>query len=42
MHAKFEAEGNLDSTKRPRCPKHLFLEAKAFMHVTKKGNAFFI
>jgi hypothetical protein len=33
---------NLGNTKRPRCPKHLFLEAKAFMEATKKGNAFFI
>jgi hypothetical protein len=33
---------NLGSIKRPKCPKHLFVEAKAFMHATKKGNALFI
>jgi hypothetical protein len=33
---------NLGNTKRPRCPKHLFLEAKALMQATKKGNAFYI
>jgi hypothetical protein len=33
---------NLDGTKKPRCPKLLFLGAKAFMKVVKKGDAFLI
>jgi hypothetical protein len=33
---------DLGSTRRPRCPKHFFIETKASMHATKKGNAFFI
>jgi len=33
---------DLDGIKRPRCPKPLFVGAKAFMEVAKEGNAFFI
>ncbi len=33
---------NLGKIKRPKCPKHLFVEAKAFMHATKKGDVFLI
>jgi hypothetical protein len=33
---------NLGSIKRPKCLKHLFAEAKTFVHATKKGDAFLI
>ncbi len=33
---------DLDGIRRPRCPKPLFVGAKAFMEVAKEGNAFFI
>jgi hypothetical protein len=34
--------GDLGNIKRFRCPKLLVVGAKGFMHVTKKGDAFFI
>jgi hypothetical protein len=33
---------DLGGTRRPRCPKPLFVTTKAFMKVTTRGDAFFI
>jgi len=33
---------NLDGARRPRCPKFIFVGAKAFMKVATKGDAFLI
>jgi hypothetical protein len=33
---------NLNGTTRPKCPKPLFVGAKAFMKAATKGDAFFI
>jgi hypothetical protein len=35
-------QGNLDDTRRPRCPKPLFIGAKVFMKLATKGDAFLI
>jgi hypothetical protein len=35
-------QGNLNGTKRLRCPKPLFIKKKNFMKVDMKGNAFLI
>jgi hypothetical protein len=35
-------EEDLDGTRRPRCPKPVFIGAKAFMEATKTRDAFFI
>jgi hypothetical protein len=32
----------LDGTRKPRCPKPLFVGTKAFMKVVTKGDALFI
>jgi hypothetical protein len=33
---------DLDGTRRPRCPKPLFVESKTFMKVATRGDAFLI
>jgi hypothetical protein len=33
---------DLNGVRRPRCPKFLFIGAKAFMKVATKGEAFLI
>jgi hypothetical protein len=35
-------QGDLGGTRRPRCPKPLFIGAKAFVKTTTRGYAFFI
>jgi len=35
-------QGNLSGTKRPRCPKPLYIGAKAFMKAAMRGDAFLI
>jgi len=35
-------KNDLDGIKRPRCPKTLFVGAKAFIKVAKRRDAFFI
>ncbi len=52
MHAKFEKRRKnggiliekryFNSSRRPKCPKPLFVGAKHFMKATKKGDAFLI
>jgi hypothetical protein len=33
---------NLDGTRRPQVPQPLFVKARAFMKVVKRGDAFLI
>jgi hypothetical protein len=33
---------DVNGTRRPRCPKPLFIGAKTFMKVATRGNAFLI
>jgi hypothetical protein len=37
-----EHKENLDGTKRPKCPKHLFVGANAFMKVATRKDTFLI
>jgi hypothetical protein len=39
---KLKQKENVNGTKRPRCPKPLFIGAKAFMKVATRGDAFLI
>ncbi len=41
-HAKFEIVEKPDGTKGPKCPKPLFVGAKAFMNASMIRNAFLI